>query len=46
MTTALAVALGLAAWTLLSIPLAVIVGRWLADPADLTRAGEFHTLEA
>jgi hypothetical protein len=32
MTTALVVALVLAGWTVLSIPLGVLVGRWLADP--------------
>jgi hypothetical protein len=46
MTTALVVALVLAAWTVLSLPLAVLVGRCLAISADLTRAAEFHTLEA
>jgi hypothetical protein len=46
MSSALVVALGLVGWTVLSIPLALLVGRWLAWSADLTRAGEFHTLEA
>jgi hypothetical protein len=46
MSSALVVALGLVGWTVLSIPLAFLVGRWLAWSADLTRAGEFHTLEA
>lgn len=46
MTTALVVLLGLMAWTLLAFPLAVVVGRMLAGPADLTTASEFHTLEA
>jgi hypothetical protein len=40
------VALGLLGWTLLSFPLAVLVGRWLAASADLTPGREFHTLEA
>ena len=46
MTTVLVVALLLAAWTLLSFPLAVVVGRSLAHAADLTPVPEFHTLEA
>jgi hypothetical protein len=46
MTTVLTVAFALAAWTVLSLPLGVVVGRWLAGSADLTRAVEFHTLEA
>jgi hypothetical protein len=46
MTTALVVFLAFTAWTLLAFPLAVLVGRLLAGSADLTSAGEFHTLEA
>ncbi|HEX5089565.1 MAG TPA: hypothetical protein VFV89_17290 [Nocardioides sp.] len=46
MTIALMVALGLAAWTVLSLPLAVLVGRCIALSPDLTPAREFHTLEA
>jgi len=45
MTTVLVVALVLAAWTILSFPLAVVVGRCIAY-ADLTPVPEFHTLEA
>ena len=46
MTTVLVVVLALAAWTILSLPLGVLVGRTLAAHGDLTSAGEFHTLEA
>jgi len=46
MTTALVAAALLAAWTVLPLPLAVVVGRSLATSADLTSTPEFHTLEA
>jgi len=46
MTTALVVAFALAAWTVLPLPLAVLVGRCMALTPDLTPAPEFHTLEA
>jgi hypothetical protein len=46
MTTALVVAIALAAWTVLPLPLAVLVGRCMALSPDLTPAPEFHTLEA
>ena len=46
MTTGLIVALALAAWTVLPLPLAVLVGRCMAFAPDLTPVPEFHTLEA
>ncbi|HET6939089.1 MAG TPA: hypothetical protein VFI19_10810 [Nocardioides sp.] len=46
MTIALVVAFALAAWTVLPLPLAVLVGRCMALSPDLTPAREFHTLEA
>jgi hypothetical protein len=46
MNTVLEIAFAMAAWTVLPLPLAVVVGRTLGGEADLTRPAEFHTLEA
>lgn len=46
MTTVLEIAFALAAWTVLPLPVAVVVGRTLGGEADLVRQSEFHTLEA
>jgi hypothetical protein len=46
MTMVLMVALAVAAWTVLPLPLAVLVGRALGGEPALSRSAEFHTLEA